>query len=59
MDSMLRIFTGGAGLVGIDGTGKLEEESSSLRNLGRGGRGTKKIRASGIFWGKKRAQQPL
>lgn len=40
MDSVLRIFTGGAGLVGIDGTGKLEGESSSLGNLGRGGEGS-------------------
>ena len=40
MDSVLRIFTGGAGLVGIDGTGKLEGESSSPGNLGRGGEGS-------------------
>ena len=37
-------------MVGIDGTGKLEEESSSLGNLGRGGRGAKKIREKNVLY---------
>ena len=65
MDSMLRIFTGGAGVVGIDGTGKLGGkgvQQSGKSRQGWGGELKKSLpsaRKSGFFWGKKRPTVPV
>lgn len=59
MDSMLRIFTGGAGVVGIHGTGKLGGKGvqQSGKSRQRWGGELKKslssVRESGFIWGKK------